>query len=96
MGRDDNSMFTLTFGSNLFEVDEAVFATEDISFTFDLNFIIPHWSARNTHQAFAYDSKLWVLGGMMVGRKNDIWMSINGGMNWSKVTVEGTHWSARR
>ena len=68
-GRDDNSTFTLTFGSNLFEVDEAVFATEDTSFTFDLNFILPRWSARRNFQTFAYDDKLWVLGGYDSGNK---------------------------
>ena len=95
-GRVNNSTFTLTFGSNLFEVDEAVFATEDISFTFDLNFIIPRWSARDNHEAFGYDDKLWVLGGDDGGgRTNDIWWSANGGMSWSKVTVEETHWSSR-
>ena len=52
------------------------------------------------YQAFAYDDKLWVLGGTTTNsnggeKQNDIWSSINGGTNWSEVEVTGSHWTAR-
>ena len=47
-----------------------------------------HWSARFGHQAFAYDSKLWVLGGNDGNViKNDIWWSADGGVTWTQVQV---------
>ena len=60
-----------------------------------------HWFRRDGHQAFAYDRKLWVLGGRVFDgtsfpNANDIWWSSDGGTNWTEVSVNGLHWSARQ
>ena len=58
-----------------------------------------HWTMQYYIQAFAYDDKLWVLGGSSQNNtsssKNEIWNSSDGGTNWSKINVTGSHWSAR-
>ena len=52
-----------------------------------------HWSARAHAQAFAYDDKLWLLGGG--GISDEIWASDTTGSNWHEITVTGSHWSSR-
>ena len=57
-----------------------------------------HWSGRHRHQAFAYDNKLWVLGGKDSeggGRQNDIWYSGDKGINWSQIVINDSHWITR-
>ena len=93
----DNTSFTLTLQSALFDVSTD-YSSADIVFDFDLVFGEGgFWSGRNLFQAFPYDDKLWVLGGenQNSDKFNDIWTSSNGGTNWSKVTVLGNHWSGR-
>ena len=57
-----------------------------------------HWSTRTKHQSFVYDDKIWVLGGEIndnLDDVNDIWASADGGINWTPISVAGTHWSGR-
>ena len=93
----DNTSFTLTLQSALFDVSTD-YSSADIVFDFDLVFGEGgFWSKRRYFQAFPYDDKLWVLGGQNQNGNNlnDIWTSSNGGTNWSKVAVLGNHWEGR-
>ena len=49
-----------------------------------------HWVGRANHQSFAYDDKLWILGGTASGGTylNDTWYSADGGTNWEQITTE--------
>ena len=51
-----------------------------------------HWVGRYSHQAFAYDDKLWILGGVEAGTGkpylNDTWYSADGGTNWQEIATE--------
>ena len=55
------------------------------------------WSARNGHQSFVYEDKIWVLGGVDGSYKNDIWYSEDKGTNWTEVLLASgtTKWSGR-
>ena len=44
------------------------------------------WSARNSHRSLIYDNKMWVLGGWVGYRINDVWNSRDGS-NWVEVTA---------
>ena len=59
-----------------------------------------HWTGGLECQAFAYDDKLWVLGGRSAyngsSMKNEIWYSDDKGTNWSQVVVnDATYWASR-
>ena len=54
-----------------------------------------HWSRRGYHQAFAYNNKIWVLGGSSTPQ-NDIWTSADSGITWTEVSPTETHWAVRR
>ena len=58
-----------------------------------------HWSKRTYYQAFAYNNKVWVLGGKEgitgTGRLNDIWTSADSGITWTEVSPPETHWAVR-
>ena len=96
VGRENNTKFAMTLASDLFVGNTD---NMNVSFEFNLNFIISRWSPRLSHQSFVHDDKVWVLGGTETGsddsRLNDIWTSSDGGVNWQKVTTVGTIWSAR-
>jgi len=51
------------------------------------------WSERYAHQAVVFDNKIWVLGGIGNGNKNDVWSSTDG-INWILVTGSA-EWSGR-
>ncbi len=48
---------------------------------------------RSSSAAIAFQGKLWIFGGSSVGRKNDIWNSVDG-KNWTRVK-EFAEWSPR-
>ena len=90
----DNTAFNLTLLPDFFVFSDD-YTSDDVSFDFDIIFGTL-WRPRNGHQAFAYDDKLWVLGGYNgTSYLNDIWTSTDKGTNWSQVTVNNSHWSAR-
>ena len=92
----DNTSLKITLLEEFFIVPND-YVSSDIDFDFDIIFGSAHWSKRSYHQAFAYDDKLWVLGGNNNNNKlNDIWTSSNKGTNWSKVIVNNSHWSGRQ
>ena len=91
----DNTSFKVTFLEEFFIVPND-YVSSDIDFDFDIIFGSVYWSKRGYLQAFAYDDKLWVLGGKDNNNdKDDIWTSSNKGTNWSQVIVNGSHWSER-
>ena len=92
IGRDDNVMLNISLKSDLFDVNTDVYMSEDIPYVFSLNFIIPGWSPRQSHQTLIYDNKLWVMGGDDGSRRNDIWSSSDGGTNWTKIITQGDIW----
>ena len=51
------------------------------------------WSARTYHTSLVYDNKMWVLGGIGDGNRNDVWYSTDG-INWEQATGSAG-WSAR-
>ena len=95
----DNTWITITFLEDLFTLSQGhEYPSEGISLSFEIIFgSLNHWGGRSGHQAFAYDDKLWVLGGFYGGglAYNDIWSSSDGGNNWAKKTVSGPQWSTR-
>ena len=56
----------------------------------EINVSGSHWAGRYGHQSFAYDDKIWILGGSIgtnTSYTNDIWYSADYGTNWHEVTV---------
>ena len=51
------------------------------------------WSARRGHSSVVFDGKIWVLGGLDGGYKNDVWYSADG-INWDTATTDAA-WDAR-
>ena len=62
--RTDNTSFSLTLHDDFFDVD----TSDNIHFDFDVIFGTAYWQlASITHQALAYDDKLWIVGGQIGG-----------------------------
>ena len=92
----DNTSLNLILLEDLFTISDDYVFSADILLSFDIIFGTAYWSARYGHQAFAYDGKLWVLGGFDDNiLNNNIWTSEDSGKNWSKVAVNGPQWSER-
>lgn len=52
------------------------------------------WQPRNGHTASVFDNKLWVMGGLVAGRVNDVWFSSDGA-DWTEATSSAA-WAGRQ
>ena len=104
---DDIDNLRVVFSESLFATKNNVnvpnqFTNDAVAF-FDIVFgsqaVLPRWEARHEHQVFAYNNKLWLLGGNVTysdrtGRTNDIWVSSDKGTNWTGI-VTNADWERR-